>query len=163
MSKNIGKNQVHYTKPNNPNNPMLLGQASSELAYPLTKLLSLSFQSSTVPNQRKIANVTPVYEKGSANTAINYRPISLLSVLGKCKERCSFKYNSLYNFLHLNNILTPCQSGFRPKDSSVNQLLSIYSEFYRAIDQGKEIRVRKCFRSTSFSYLHQRPSGRCRL
>lgn len=50
-----------------------------------------------------------------------------------------FKY--LYNSLHLNNILTPCQYGFRPYDSTVNQLLSISSDFYRAIDQGKEIRV----------------------
>lgn len=127
---------------------MLLGQASSELAYPLTNLFGLYLHSSTVPNQRKIANVTPVYKKGSANTAINYRPISLLSALGKCKERCSFK--SLYNFLHLNNILTPCQSGFRPNDSSVNQLLSIYSEFYRAIDQGKEIRVEFFYISKAF-------------
>lgn len=120
-------------------NPMLLKQASSELAYPLTKLFNLSLQSSTVPNQWKIANVTPVYKKGSANTVSNYRPISLLSVLGKCMERCIFKY--LYNFLHSNNILTPSQSGFRPNDSTVNQLLSISSDFYRAIDQGKEIRV----------------------
>lgn len=118
---------------------MLLKQASSELAYPLTKLFNLSLQSSTVPNQWKIANVTPVYKKGSANTVSNYRPISLLSVLGKCMERCIFKY--LYNFLHSNNILTPSQSGFRPNDSTVNQLLSISSDFYRAINQGKEIRV----------------------
>lgn len=54
-------------------------------------------------------------------------------------ERCIFKY--LYNFLHSNNILTPSQSGFRPNDSTVNQLLSISSDFYRAINQGKEIRV----------------------
>lgn len=127
---------------------MLLRQASSEVAYPLTKLFSLSLQSSTVLNQRKIANITPVYKKGSANTASNYRPISLLSVLGKSKERYSFK--SLYNFLHLNNILTLCQSGFRPNDSSVNQLLSLYSEFYRAIDQGKEIRVEFFYISKAF-------------
>jgi hypothetical protein len=47
----------------------------------------------------------------------------------------------LYNFLQDNDILTPKQSGFRPNDSAVNQLLSITSDFYKAIDQGKEIRV----------------------
>lgn len=44
-------------------NPMFTKQASSELAYPLTKLFNFSLQSFTVPNQRKIANVTPVYKK----------------------------------------------------------------------------------------------------
>ena len=54
-------------------------------------------------------------------------------------ERCVFKY--LYNFIHDNDILTPSQSGFRPNDSTVNQLLSITSDFYRALDQGKEVRI----------------------
>ena len=54
-------------------------------------------------------------------------------------EKCIFKY--LYNFIHHNNILTPSQSGFRPNDSTINQLLSITSDFYKAIDQGKEVRV----------------------
>ena len=38
-------------------------------------------------------------------------------------------------------MLTPSQSGFRPNDSTINQLLSITSDFYKAIDQGKEVRV----------------------
>ena len=54
-------------------------------------------------------------------------------------EKCIFKY--LYNFIHNNNILTPSQSGFRPNDSTINQLLYITSDFYKVIDQGKEVRV----------------------
>lgn len=78
-------------------------------------------------------------KKGSANIASNYRPISLLSVLGKYIGRCIFKH--IYNYLHLNNILIPHKSGFRPNDSTINQLLCITSDFCQAIDQGKEIRV----------------------
>ena len=51
-------------------------------------------------------------------------------------EKSIFKY--LYNFIH-NNILTSSQSGFRPYDSTIRQLFSITSDFYKAIDQGKEI------------------------
>lgn len=120
-------------------NPMLLKQASSELTYPLTKLFNLSLQNSSFPSLWKTSNVVPVFKKGSANIASNYRPISLLSVLGKCMERCIFKH--IYNYLHSNNILIPQQSGFRPNDSTINQLLCITNDFYRAIDQGKEIRV----------------------
>ena len=78
-------------------------------------------------------------KKGAKNVVSNYRPISLLSVLCKCMEKCIFKYS--YNFIHNNNIVTPSQSGFRPNDSTMYQLLSITSDFYTAIDQGKEVRV----------------------
>ena len=80
-----------------------------------------------------------VFKMGNSNIVSNYRPISLLSILGKCMEKCIFKY--LYNFIHTHEILTPHQSGFRPNDSTVNQLLSITSDFYKAVDQGKEVRV----------------------
>lgn len=93
-------------------NPMLLKQASSELTYPLTKLFNLSLQNSSFPSLWKTSNVVPVFKKGSANIASNYRPISLLSVLGECMERCIFKH--IYNYLHSKNILIPQQSGFRP-------------------------------------------------
>ena len=120
-------------------NPTLLKQASEVLAYPLSRLFNLSLQQSTFPETWKTANVIPVYKKGSKDLVSNYRPISLLSVLGKTMERCVFKH--VYNFIHENNILTPQQSGFRPNDSTINQLLSITSDFYKAIDEGKEVRA----------------------
>ena len=120
-------------------NPTLLKQAASAIAQPLSKFYNLSLRTSSVPNQWKIANVIPVFKKGNSNIVSNYRPISLLSILGKCMEKCIFKY--LYNFIHPHEILTPHQSGFRPNDSTVNQLLSITSDFYKAVDQGKEVRV----------------------
>lgn len=54
-------------------------------------------------------------------------------------ERCVFKH--IYDIIHDKNRLTPEQSGFRPNDSTINQLLSITSDFYKAIDEGKEVRV----------------------
>ncbi len=54
-------------------------------------------------------------------------------------ERCVHKY--LYNFISINKLLTPFQSGFVPGDSTTNQLLSIYHTFCEAVDEGKEVRV----------------------
>ena len=40
----------------------------------------------------------------------------------------------LYNYLNANQIITPSQSGFTPKDSTVYQLLSIYDDFCKSFD-----------------------------
>ena len=39
-------------------------------------------------------------------------------------------YNSLFNFLNQNDLISPAQSGFKPGDSCINQLLSITHEIY---------------------------------
>ena len=67
-----------------------------------------------------------------------YRPTSLLPICGKILERIF--YNSLFNFLNQNNLISPAQSGFRPGDSCINQLLSITHEIYHSMDEGYEIR-----------------------
>ena len=54
-------------------------------------------------------------------------------------EKCIFKY--LYNYLVDYNKITSVQSGFRPKDSAVFQLIDLYDTFCRAFDDGKEVRV----------------------
>ena len=41
----------------------------------------------------------------------------------------------MYEFLNKNNLLTPKQSGFRPEDSTVNQLLPITNGIYKAFDE----------------------------
>jgi hypothetical protein len=40
----------------------------------------------------------------------NYRPISLISIIGKVMERCVYKH--IYNFLLENRIISSNQSGF---------------------------------------------------
>ena len=44
----------------------------------------------------------------------------------------------LYNFLLEIHFLNPFQSGFRPGDSTVNQLVFIVHKIYEALEQGKE-------------------------
>ena len=71
-----------------------------------------------LPSDWKKANVTPVYMNNNTNDVNNYRPISLLSVISKCMERCVYKY--VHNFLLLSNIITSNQSGFTYGDSAIN-------------------------------------------
>ncbi|KAK3105198.1 hypothetical protein FSP39_019583 [Pinctada imbricata] len=129
-------------------NPRLLKEASCELSLPLSKLFNRSLNESKFPSIWKEANVTPVFKKDDPSLVKNYRPISLLNILGKTMERCIFKH--LYNYISSNNLLTPLQSGFRPKDSTILQLLDLTNQFGKALDEGKEIRVIFCDISKAF-------------
>ena len=50
------------------------------------------------------------------------------------KSFCKLSYDSVYRHLCNNDILTPHQSGFRPGDSTANQLLAITNEIYSALE-----------------------------
>ena len=52
----------------------------------------------------------------------------------------SFEFNSVYNFLNQNDLISPAQSDFKPGDFCINQLLSITHKIYRLMDEGYEIR-----------------------
>ena len=63
----------------------------------------------------------------------------MLACLSKISEKIVFI--RLYNFLLDINFLNPFQSGFRPGDSTVNQLILITHKIYEALEQGKEVRM----------------------
>ena len=46
----------------------------------------------------------------------------------------------MFSFFLANNILAPNQSGFKPGDSCINQLLSITHKIYSSFDNGCEVR-----------------------
>ena len=57
-------------------------------------------------------------KKRDKNLLTNYRPISLIPVLGKIFKKVI--YNNLYPYFETNNIITPFQSGFRKNDSYIS-------------------------------------------
>ena len=64
-----------------------------------------------------IANVIPIFKKGDKSQPSNYRPVALLSCIGRLQERIVFK--NMYNFLLDNNLLYKYQSGLLPHHSTV--------------------------------------------
>ena len=91
------------------------------------------------PEMWKRANIQPVYKKESKQSKTNYRPISLLPICSKIFEKIIF--DQMYIFLSSNNLLSQNQSGFRPGDSTINQLLSITTEIYEAFENYEETRA----------------------
>ena len=116
-----------------------LKSAARELCKHLAQLFNKSLQTSTFPDIWKIASVVAVFKNGVKELIQNYRPISLLSIIGTSMERCVFKH--LYNYLVESHLITCFQSGFRPGDSTTNQLLYLTNIFGKAIDDENEIRV----------------------
>jgi hypothetical protein len=103
-----------------------------------TYLVNFSLSSGVFPEQWKAANVIPLFKtKVDRESKLNYRPISLLDSLSKIIERVVFK--RLYNFLLDIKFLNPLQSGYRPGDSTVNQLVYLVHKIHEAFEQGKEV------------------------
>ena len=81
---------------------------------------------SFIPNDWKIANVTPVHKKGDKTLAGNYRPISLTSIVGKIME--TIITHAIRDHLEKNNLILPSQHGFRSKRSCLTNLLEFFHE-----------------------------------
>ena len=68
----------------------------------------------------------------------NYRPISVIPVVGKILERIVYQ-QTLHHLLKKNNLLTSHQSGFRPGHSMEDVLLHTIDDWRLAIDSGKVV------------------------
>ncbi|KAK3106293.1 hypothetical protein FSP39_017122 [Pinctada imbricata] len=110
----------------------LLKNVCNEIATPLSIIFNKSLQLGKFPSQWKHAYVLPIFKKGEKSSPSNYRPISLLSCIGKLFERVMFKH--FYNYLQNYDLLYRLQAGFRPGQSTVTQLIEIYHQICVAID-----------------------------
>ena len=61
-------------------------------------------------------------------------------------------FNNLYSYLDTNNLITKNQSGFRPGDSTTNQLLYIVNEIHEAFENPKSLEVRAVFLDISKAF-----------
>ena len=126
----------------------LLKLISSEISIPLEILFNRSLNEGCFPNMWKLAHVIPIFKKGDKSLPSNYRPISLLSCVGKIFERVVFKH--MYNYLHTNNLIYKYQSGFIPGHSTVHQLIEIYNSICLSLDSHEHYCITFCDISKAF-------------
>ena len=122
----------------------------ASICKPLEILYRHCLDIHTFPKCWKKANVIPIHKKDEKNLLKNYRPISLLPVFSKIFERLIF--NSIYNYLLTNKLLSPYQSGFKPGDSCSNQLISITHEILSSFDNYKSFETRGVFLDMSKAF-----------
>ena len=117
----------------------MLKMAKDEVSIPLKLIFEKCIHTGKFPSLWKQANVQPVHKKNSRQDKTNYRPISLLPICSKIFEKILF--DPIYNHLSNNDLLTKHQSGFRPGDSTINQLLAITHSIYESFEDGCETRA----------------------
>jgi hypothetical protein len=122
-TKATGPDQIHN---------IILKASAGIISEHLTFLFNRSLNEGIFPAVWKTAHVTPIHKKGNKELCTNYRPISLLSCVGKTLEKCVQRH--VLGYLNINQIITKSQSGFIEKDSTVYQLLGIYDDFCRSFD-----------------------------
>ena len=114
----------------------MLKVCGSSIYEPLEIIFNQCLETGVFTSEWKKSNIAPTHKKG--NKKINYRPVSLQPICGKILER--LMCNEMFEFFIENKLISASQSGFKPGDSCINQLLSITHEIYSSFDEGLEVR-----------------------
>jgi ribonuclease HI/uncharacterized protein YaaR (DUF327 family) len=104
----------------------------------LLKLFNQSWRTGVFPTAWKGAVIIPILKKGkSAKDKGSYRPISLLSCLGKTLERMVNK--RLVWHLEMNNLITKEQTAFRKNRNTEDQLIHLAQSIENAFQEKKKV------------------------
>ncbi len=112
----------------------VLRQLSYQLAKPLSMLFTRFLETGFVPISWKTADITPIFKKGSASLAANYRPVSITSAIARVFERVFVE--NLMHYLRTNGLLSTEQFGFIKRRSAELLLLTCVDSWSRALDNG---------------------------
>jgi len=101
--------------------PLVVKNCASAFSVTFSVIFSQSFASGKVPDGWRLAQISPIFKKGSRSSPNNYRPISLTSVSCKLMER--IMRDVMLEHLYSNNIIASEQHGFVMKKSVVTNLI----------------------------------------
>ena len=104
--------------------PKLIRECSSEICYPLKMIFKKSLNDGEIPQDWKKANVIAVFKKGAKHCPLNYRPISLTSII--CKPLESIIKDHVVEHLSINNLICPNQRGFVLQRSCLTQQVDVF-------------------------------------
>ena len=126
----MGPDEIH---------PLVLKQCAVTLARPLHVIFQRALNEGSVPKAWKQSTVIPLFKKGTRYDPLNYRPISLSSVVCKTMERLITRHIS--DYLEEHALLTDHQFGFRSGRLTVDQLLLVYETVSGLVDDGETVDV----------------------
>ena len=107
----------------------MLKVTASSIAPSITKLFNISIRTGKLPDQWKLSMVVPIPKSSNLSEPSNYRPISLLCILGKLLEK--HISNLILESLENSSFdLSAQQWGFRSGRSTVSALLSVTHDWH---------------------------------
>ena len=141
--------------------PRVVVNLKDYLAVPLTIIFNKSLKEGVVPEDWRLANVTPIFKKGSKADAANYRPVSLTSVI--CRVLESLIRDVIVDHLVRHKLLYNTQHGFVPRRSCLTNLLEYLEEMTRLVDEGHNVDVIYLDFAKAFDKVaHARLMAKCR-
>ena len=103
--------------------PMLKHLPRSGMDF-LLHIFNLSWSSHSFLSIWKTSSIIPIHKMGKPlDSSASFRPISLTSCVSKLFERIILF--CLLLFLESNSILSPCQAGFHPRQSTLDQFCTL--------------------------------------
>ena len=105
----------------------------------LAHVFNMSLQEGIVPVEWKEANIIPLFKKGSRNKSVNYRPVSLTSVI--CKLLETIIRDHMMDFLVKYKLINTYQHGFLKARSCLTNLLCFFEEITKWVDDGSSVDV----------------------
>ena len=92
-----------------------------------------------LPNDDEEANIIPLFKKGSRNKSVNYRPVSLTSVI--CKLLETIIRDHMMDFLLKHKLINHSQHGFLKARSCLTNLLCFFEEITKWVDEGSPVDI----------------------
>ena len=117
----------------------ILKETVEQICTPLAHVFNMSLQEGIVPLEWKEANIIPLFKKGSRNKSVNYRPVSLTSVI--CKVLETIIRDHMMDFLIKHKLINPSQHGFLKARSCLTNLLCFFEEITKWVDEGSPVDV----------------------
>ena len=118
--------------------PKILKEIVERISTPLARVFNMSLQEGIVPLEWKEANIIPLFKKGSRNKSVNYRPVSLTSVICKLLETIIRDHNMM-DFLLKHKLINHSQHGFLKSRSCLTHLLCFFEEITKWVDEGSPL------------------------
>jgi len=128
--KSMGLDRTH---------PRVLRELAEELDKPLSIINQQPWLTGDVPDDWRIANITPIYRKGRKEDPGNYRSVTLTSVPGKIMEQ--FILSTLTGHVKDNQRIRPSQHGLMKGRSCLTNLIAFYDQVTHLVEEGKAVDV----------------------
>lgn len=129
-------------------NSLIIRDLKENFVPPLTDLFNKCIQLGIFPTSLKLSKVIPVFKKGDPNDPSDYRPISLIPIIGKIfeyliKEQLSDYFESL-------QCLCDGQFGFRPGCSTIHAVSRVVHGVVECFEKGEHVGLTLCDLSKAF-------------